>query len=91
MTFHVMTWLAAATPLWVSLCIIAACGAVFWQLRQMTKRMDRHAESIAHMDEWADTVEQSLTQIEERSRRGLPAAAVSAPRSNIDLKRWWQK
>ncbi|WP_421693524.1 hypothetical protein [Aestuariivirga sp.] len=90
MTFHVMSWLAGATPVWLSLCLIAALGGVFWQLRQMMKRMDRHGESIAHMDEWADTVEETISQLEDRSRRGPPSIS-SAPRSTIDLKRWWQK
>ena len=86
-----LSWFTAGTPVWLSLCLIIACGALAWQLWQMTKRLDRHAESIAHMDEWADSVEQTLTQMDERSRRGLPPAPMSAPRSSIDLKRWWQK
>lgn len=90
MFYQAISWLAAATPVWLSLCLIAACGALFWQVRMMMKRIDRHAESIAHMDDWADSVDQTLTQIEERTRRVLPAA-LSAPRSTVDLKKWWQK
>ena len=90
MFYQAISWLPAATPVWLSLCLIAACGALFWQVRMMMKRIDRHAESIAHMDDWADSVDQTLTQIEERTRRVLPAA-LSAPRSTVDLKKWGQK
>ncbi len=90
MFYQAISWLAAATPVWLSLCLIVACGALFWQIRLMVKRIDRHAESIAHMDEWADSVDQTMTQIEERTRRILPSA-ISAPRSTVDLKKWWQK
>lgn len=90
MSFHVLTWLVVATPLWLSLCLIAALAGVAWQMRKMMKRMDRHAESIAHMDDWADSVEQTLKEMEERGRR-IPPAATAAPRSTMDLKRWWEK
>jgi hypothetical protein len=42
------------------------------------------------MDEWADVVDQSLTRIEERTRRAPPPAAP-APRSAVDFKKWGQK
>lgn len=90
MVLNVMSWLTAATPAWLSLCLVAACGALAFQLRNVMKRLDRHAQSIAHMDEWADSVDQTLTRFEERSRRFLPAA-TAAPRSAVDLKKWWQK
>ena len=68
----------------------AALGAVAWQLWRIIKRIDRHAQSIAHMDEWADVVDQSLTRIEERTRR-TPSPAAPAPRSAVDFKKWGQK
>ena len=89
--YHAFSWLTAGTPVWLSLCVIAACAALAWQFRVMVKRVDRHAKSIAHMDEWADAVDQSLAQIEERNRRFLPAATTTAPRPTGDPKRWWQK
>ena len=88
--FNALSWLTAATPVWLSLVVIAALGAVAWQLWQTIKRVDRHAQSIAHMDEWADVVDQSLTRIEERTRRASPPAAP-APRSAVDFKKWGQK
>lgn len=90
MVFLAFSWLAAATPVWFSLCLMAGFATLVWQLRAIIRRLDRHAESIAHMDDWADSVDQTLTQIEERTRRVLPAA-LSAPRSTVDLKKWWQK
>lgn len=89
MSNHSLWWLTVSTPLWLSLCLLAACIALAWQLHLAVKRLNRHAESIAHMDEWADSVDQSLAQFEERSRRFLPS--ISAPRSTVDLKKWWQK
>ena len=70
--------------------LIAALGAVAWQLWRTIKRIDRHARSIAHMDEWADVVDQCLTSIDERTRRAPPPAAP-APRSAVDFKKWGQK
>lgn len=84
------SWLTAGTPVWLTLGLMALLGAVLWQMWKIMKRIDRHAESIAHMDEWADAVDQTLAQIEERSRRFMPAS-TSAPRSTVDLKKWWQK
>ena len=87
---NVVSWLSAPTPVWLCLCMVVACAVLAWRLQIAMKRLDRHAKSIAHMDEWADSVDVSLAQIEERSRRFLPASA-SAPRSAADLKKWWQK
>ena len=89
MLYQAFVWLTAATPVWLSLLVIAACGWLAWKLHQTVKRIDRHAQSIAHMDEWADTVDQTLSRIDERSRRLMPS--ISAPRSTVDLKKWWQK
>jgi hypothetical protein len=66
-----------------------AFGTLAWQLRSLIVRIDRHAESIAHMDEWADMIDQSLQRIEDRSRRVAPPA--SAPRAMADARKWWQK
>ena len=85
-----VSWIVMPTPLWVSLLLAVACAALAWQLFVAVKRIDRHAQSIAHMDEWADSVDQTLAQIEERARRFLPAQ-TAAPRSAVDLKKWWQK
>ena len=90
MAVNAFSWFTAATPAWLSLCIIAALGAVAWQLWRTIRRIDRHAESIAHMDEWADVVDQSLMRIEERTRRA-PSPAAPAPRSAVDFKKWGQK
>ncbi len=87
---NVVSWLSAATPVWLSLCTLGACAGLAWWLRIVVKRVDRHARSIAHMDEWADSVDHSMAQIEERSRRFLPAS-TAAPRSAADLRKWWQK
>lgn len=93
------SWLGAGTPVWLSILIIVALGVVAWQLWAIVRRIDRHAESIAHMDEWADVVDQSLARLEERGRRPVPpapaprpaTAPAQAPRSTADLKRLWQK
>ena len=90
MAFNALSWLTAATPVWLSLCVIAALVAVAWQLWRIIQRIDRHAQSIAHMDEWADVVDHTLTRIEERTRRPPPPAAP-APRSAVDFKKWGQK
>ena len=83
------SWLLSATPVWLSLCVIAACAALAWQIRMLTRRVDRHARSIAHMDEWADSVDHTLQQIEGRARRAQSPAM--APRQMMDARKWWQK
>lgn len=101
--YNAFSWLESATPVWLALCVLTAFAALGWQLLAVVKRVDRHAQSIAHMDEWADAVDHRLTQIEERSRRSLPAASAkpppplpktpppAAPRAALDLRNWKQK
>lgn len=103
MLYNAFSWLGAATPVWLSLCIIAACAGLAWQLYMTVKRIDRHAQSIAHMDEWADVVDDTLKQLESRNRRTVappsppPAAqppsapSPAAQRALADLKSRWQK
>ena len=81
-----LSWLLAGTPVWLSLFIIAALSALTWQLRALVRRVDRHARSIAHMDEWADSVDHTLQQIEGRARRLQPTAA--APSRMPDTRKW---
>lgn len=86
MSIHAFSWLLAATPVWLSLCLIAACVALAWPIHAMTRRLDRHAQSIAHMDEWADDIDLALAQIEERQRKPYASAG-----SRDDIRKWWQK
>lgn len=81
-------WLLAPTPLWLSLCLVAACATLAWQFYALQRRVDRHARSIAHMDDWADNVEHALRQIEGRAWRLQPAA--TDPRPLADTRKWWQ-
>jgi hypothetical protein len=83
-------WLASATPAWLTICLIAACAALFWQQRAMTRRLDNHAESIAHMDEWADDVEEAINTLEEKAKRMAPTY-LPVRNQPVDVKRWWQK
>lgn len=90
----VFSWLTAATPVWLSLLVIGALAAVAWQLWVTIRRIDRHAQSIAHMDEWADSVDESITRLQDRARRPPPpppAPPSAAPRSAADFKKLWQK
>lgn len=97
---NAFSWLAAPTPVWLTLCLIAACAALAWQFYRTVKRIDRHAQSIAHMDEWADLVDDTLRQM-ERGRRMAPppppppppptSATPAAQRALADLKSRWQK
>jgi len=86
---QVFSWLFVATPLWVSLCLLAALGAMAWQLRAMVRRADRHARSIAHMDEWADSVDDLLKQMQGRAWRAPPPPPAQ-PRPAADARKWWQ-
>ena len=84
-------WLTAATPAWLAICVLVACGALFWQLRIVIRRLDNHAESIAHMDAWADDVEEAITSLEDKAKRMAPAYLPVRAQQPVDLKRWWQK
>lgn len=83
-------WLTASTPAWLAICLLAACGVLFWQLRAVIRRLDNHAESIAHMDAWADDVEEAITSLEDKAKRMAPAYLPVRAQA-VDVKRWWQK
>jgi hypothetical protein len=83
------SWLLAATPVWLSLLLIAACSTLALRLWLLVRRVDRHARSIAHMDEWADSVDHQLRKIETRASRPPPVAAP--PRELAGTPKWWQK
>ena len=57
-------WLTAPIPAWLALCLLVACGALFWQLRAVIRRLDNHAESIAHMDAWADVMDERMERVD---------------------------
>lgn len=82
--------LTGATPAWLGICLIVACIAIYLQQRAIIRRLDKHAESIGHMDEWADEVEETITKLEEKSKRFTPTYLPARPQP-LDVKRWWQK
>lgn len=83
-------WLTEPTPAWLSICLLLALIALFWQFRLLTKRVDNHAESIAHMDEWADDVEEAISGLEEKAKRMAPTY-LPIRTQPVDIRRWWQK
>lgn len=85
-----MAWLLSATPAWLAICLLLACVALFWQQRALIRRLDNHAESIAHMDEWADDVEEAITSLEEKAKRMAPTYLPVRSQA-VDVRRWWQK
>ena len=87
---QLMSLFTAATPAWLVICLLMACGALAWQLRVVMKRLDNHAESIAHMDAWADDVEEAITSLEDKSKRLTPTY-LPARTQPVDVRRWWQK
>ena len=56
----------------------------------MIRRLDNHAESIAHMDAWADDVEEAITGLEEKAKRMAPTY-LPVRSQPVDVRRWWQK
>ena len=87
---QLLAWLTSATPVWLALCLLAACAALFWQQRNIMRRLDNHAESIAHMDAWADDVEEAITTLEEKTKRTAPTY-LPVRNQPVDVRRWWQK
>lgn len=87
---QLLAWLTSATPAWLALCLLAACAALFWQQRNVMRRLDNHAESIAHMDAWADDVEEAITTLEEKTKRMAPTY-LPVRSQPVDVRRWWQK
>jgi len=43
------------------------------------------------MDEWADSVDETISQLQDRVRRPSPPPPSVAPRSAADFKKLWQK
>jgi hypothetical protein len=70
--------------------LLAACIALYWQQRALIRRLDNHAESIAHMDTWADDVEEAITTLEEKAKRMAPTYLPVRSQA-VDVRRWWQK
>lgn len=87
---QIVTWLTEPTPTWLSICLLLACFGLFWQSRLLTRRVDNHAESIAHMDEWADDVEEAISGLEEKAKRMAPTY-LPVRTQPVDIRRWWQK
>jgi hypothetical protein len=85
-----VAWLTSATPAWLAICLLAACIALYWQQRALIRRLDNHAESIAHMDTWADDVEEAITTLEEKAKRMAPTY-LPVRNQAVDVRRWWQK
>ena len=85
----ILAWLNAGTPVWLTLAAVAACAWLYWQQRKLIRRLDNHAESIAHMDSWADQVEQAITDLEEKTKRTAPVYLPTRTQP-ADVKRWWQ-
>ena len=87
---QLLAWLNSATPIWLALCLFAACVGVFWKQRTIMRRLNSHAESIAHMDKWADDVEEAVTTLEEKTKRMTPTY-LPVRSQPVDVRRWWQK
>ncbi len=85
-----MAWLTSATPAWLAICLLVAFIALYWQQRALIRRLDNHAESIAHMDTWADDVEEAITTLEEKAKRMAPTY-LPVRNQAVDVRRWWQK
>jgi hypothetical protein len=83
-------WLTSATPAWLAVCLLLACVALVLQQRAIIRRLDNHAESIAHMDAWADDVEEAITTLEEKAKRMAPTY-LPVRTQPVDVRRWWQK
>lgn len=83
-------WLTAATPVWLAICVLLACLALFWQQRAVMRRLDKHAESIAHMDTWADEVDEAIDGLEQKAR-GMSPSYLPVRSQAVDVRRWWQK
>lgn len=87
---QLLAWLNSAMPTWLALCLLAACAGLFWQQRTMLRRLNSHAKSIAHMDEWADDVEEAVTALEDKTKRMTPTY-LPVRSQPVDVRRWWQK
>jgi hypothetical protein len=87
---QLVAWLTSPTPVWLAIGVLIACGAVGWQIRLMMRRLNDHAQSIAHMDSWADDVEEAISALEDRTK---PVAPTYQPLRNQppDVRKWWQK
>jgi hypothetical protein len=87
---QLLAWLTSATPTWLALCLFAVCAVLFWQQRSMIRRLNSHAESIAHMDTWADDVEEAVNALEDKAKRMAPSY-MPVRSQPVDVRRWWQK
>lgn len=81
-----------STPAWISAFLLLLCGGLYWQQRLMLRRLDKHAESIGHMDAWADDVEEAISSLEKKTTRYGGQVYLPAPQQqHADARRWWYK
>jgi hypothetical protein len=87
---QLLAWLTSALPAWLALCFLVACAGLFWQQRAMLRRLNSHAESIAHMDDWADDVQEAVTALEDKTKRMAPTY-LPVRSQPVDVRRWSHK
>lgn len=85
-----LLWLTSPTPLWFSACLLVGLVAVFLRQRALLRRLDKHSESIGHMDAWADEVDAVVTDLQRRGRHMPPSYAPVRSRP-ADAERGWPR
>lgn len=82
--------LTSPTPLWFSACLLVGLVALFFRQRALLRRLEKHSESIGHMDAWADDVDAAIMDLQRRSRH-MPSAYLPVRSRPADTERGWPR
>lgn len=80
-------WLTAPAPAWLLACLLAAVLVLLMKQRTIVRRLNSHADSIGHMDVWADEVDEKVSYLEERATYASAANRTERLRS-VEAERW---
>lgn len=82
-----LSWLNTPAPAWLTAALLLVMLMMLVRERAIIRRLNRHAESIGHMDAWADEVDEKVNALEERARSTSSAYRPVRPRPT-DAQQW---
>lgn len=53
-----------SSPNWLVAFLAALLALQFWRVARLERHMHRHARSIAHMDAWADVMDERMERVD---------------------------
>ena len=64
MTEMIRLLLLDSSPNWLVAVLAALLALQFWRVSRLERQVRRHARSIAHMDAWADVMDERMERVD---------------------------